>query len=101
MILFITLSFLRITKLISIFILIFLTCHCDVLAQNTKKTKTTKVRMSLDYYNNLDKSRSLVSSLYFIEDRVRNPVVNEMVVFYLGDISENMVIDSILTDENG
>ena len=101
MIQFITLSFIRITRLISIVILFFLTCHCDVLAQNTKTTKKTKVRMSLDYYNNADKSRSLVSSLYFIEDRVRNPVVNEMVVFYLGDISENMVIDSLLTDENG
>lgn len=101
MILFLSRSFLRITKLISIFILLFLTCHCDVLAQNTKKTKKTKVRMSLDYYNNMDKSRALVSSLYYIEDRVRIPVVNEMVVFYQGDITENIVIDSMLTDENG
>jgi len=101
MILFLTQSFLRIIKLLSIIILLFLIGQTDILAQNTKKIKKTKVRMSLDYYNNMDKSRSLVSSLYFIKDRVRNPVVNEMVVFYSGDISENIVIDSLLTDENG
>ena len=101
MILFPTQSFLRSTKLFSIVILLFLIGQTDVLAQNTKKIKKTKVRMSLDYYNNMDKSRILVSTLYFIEDRVRNPVVNEMVVFYSGDISENIVIDSLLTDENG
>ena len=101
MILFLTRSFLRITRLISIIILLFLAGYSDVLAQNTKTPKKTRVRMSLDYYDNMDKSRSLVSSLYFIEDRVRNPVVNQMVVFYSGDISENIVIDSLLTDENG
>jgi hypothetical protein len=71
--------------------------QADLFAQSKKK----RVRMSLDYYNYADKSRSLIARLYYIENRVRTPVVNEPVTFYLGDISDNNLIDNISTDENG
>lgn len=73
----------------------------DLQAQTKANAKKTRVRMSLDYHNHADKSRSLVATLYYIEDRVRNPVVNEPVIFYLGDISEDNMIDSVLTNESG
>jgi hypothetical protein len=94
-----TQSIFRIINRVIIIILLFFVVETEAFSQNTKSK--TKVRMSLDYYNYADNLRSLKASLYFIENRVRNPVINEMVIFYLGDISENIVIDSLLTDENG
>ena len=83
-----------------IFFLFFL-CHTMAFPQNAAKAKKTRVRMNLVFNNNYDKSRSLMAGLFYIENRVRIPVTNAMVVFYQGDISENMVIDSLLTNENG
>jgi hypothetical protein len=94
-------SLFRILKIFSFIILLYFVCPFDGLSQNTRNEKKIRVRMSLDYYNNFDKSRSLVASLFFIENRVRNPVANEMVVFYMGEIPNSDTMDSILTDENG
>ena len=82
-----------------IIVLLIFVCQTDLISQSSKKS--TRVRMSLAYHNDVTKSRSLVASLYHIENRVRIPVTNEMVVFYLGDMSDDIVIDSILTDDNG
>ena len=68
-------------------------------SQNTKNK--LKIRMSLDYYNNSDNSRTLNATLYVVKDRQRVPVVNEKVYFYLGDISDNNILISIITDANG
>lgn len=82
-------------------VLLLLVFQTDLFSQNTKKNKSTRVRMSLTYHNDVTKARSLVAKLYYIENRVRIPVTNEMVIFYLGDMSDDIVIDSILTDDNG
>ena len=74
-----------------VILMLALAFHIDLNAQTKKNNKKTRVRMSLDYYNGADKSRYLIASLYFIENRVRNPVVNGSVTFYLGDISENNI----------
>jgi hypothetical protein len=84
-----------------IIVLLILVCQTDLASQGTKKNAKTRVRMSLAYYNDVSKSRSLVATLYYIENRVRIPVTNEMVIFYLGDLSDDIVIDSILTDDKG
>jgi len=82
-----------------IIILLFFVVEIKTFSQNTKSK--TRVRMSLDFYNNVDHSRSLDATLYYIENRVRKPVINELIVFYLGEISDNILIDSLLTDNNG
>ncbi len=68
-------------------------------SQSTKNK--LKIRMSLDYYNNSDNSRTLNATLYVVKDRQRVPVVNEKVYFYVGDISDNNILASIITDANG
>jgi len=93
-------SFLGKINQLQIIILLMLVCHAGAFSQNNSKEKKIRVRMNLTYQN-AEKSKSLTASLYYIEDRVRNPVINEMVTFYLGDISENIVLDSLSTDENG
>ncbi len=92
-------SFNRSIHIYWIMALLIFACQTDLFSQSSKKS--TKVRMSLTYQNDVTKSRSLVATLYYIENRVRIPVTNEMVIFYLGDMSDDIVIDSILTDENG
>jgi hypothetical protein len=84
-----------------IIVLLILVCQTDLASQGTKKNAKTRVRMSLAYYNDVSKARSLIATLYYIENRVRIPVTNEMVIFYLGDLSDDIVIDSILTDDKG
>lgn len=93
--------FLRLTW--SVILLIWMLCfeHPDSVAQSSNSKKKIRVRMSLEYFNEIDKSRSLVATLFYIEERVRTPVVNGLVTFYLGETSDEHVIDSILTDENG
>lgn len=86
---------------LSFFICMILALHIQSHSQNKSKEKKTRVRMSLGYFNNDENSRLLKASLYYIEDRVRNPLISEMVIFYKGDISGDSVIDSLLTDENG
>jgi len=90
-------SFFCIINPIVVILMLALVFQTDLYAQNKKK----KIRMSLDYYNHADKSRTLIARLYFIENRIRNPLVDEPVTFYLGDVSDNNVIDNIVTDENG
>ena len=68
-------------------------------SQSTKNK--LKIRMSLDYYNNSDNSRTLNATLYVVKDRQRVPVANEKVYFYVGDISDNNILVSIITDANG
>ena len=82
-------------------ILLMFICHSMSFSQNTSKAKKIRVRMNLAFYNNADKSREIKAGLFYIQDRVRIPITDRMVTFYLGDIAEGMVIDSLLTDENG
>ncbi|MCK5210391.1 MAG: hypothetical protein KAQ79_20290 [Cyclobacteriaceae bacterium] len=70
-----------------------------IFSQSTKNK--LKIRMSLDYYNNSDNSRTLNATLYVVKDRQRVPVANEKVYFYVGDISDNNILVSIITDANG
>jgi len=63
--------------------------------------KKISPRISLEYFNKEDNSRSLKATLYVIENRVRVPVVNEKIFFYVGDISDENILDSITTDVNG
>ena len=70
-----------------------------IFSQSTKNK--LKIRMSLDYYNNSDNSRTLNATLYIVKDRQRVPVANEKVYFYVGDISDNNILVSIITDANG
>jgi len=89
----------RIIYRVQIIFLVIISFESEGFAQKTKSK--TKVRMSLDYYNNADKSRSLDATLYFVQDRIRKPVSDEIIFFYIGDISENIILDSIMTDGNG
>lgn len=57
--------------------------------------------MSLDYYNNSVDSRTLDATIFVVEEGERIPVTNEYIYFYQGDISEENLLDSIKTDENG
>ncbi len=68
-------------------------------SQSTKKK--LKTRMSLDYYNGADNSRTLNATIYIVKEGQRIPVTNEKVYFYLGDISDGKLMDSLITDENG
>ena len=68
-------------------------------SQSTKNK--LKIRMSLEYYDNSDNSRTLNATLYVVKDRQRVPVANEKVYFYVGDISDNNILVSIITDANG
>lgn len=68
-------------------------------SQSTKKKLRT--RMSLDYYNSADNSRTLNATIYIVKEGQRIPVTNEIVYFYLGDISDGYLVDSLITDENG
>lgn len=68
-------------------------------SQSTKNK--LKTRMSLEYYNPSDNSRTLNATLYVVKDRQRVPIVNEKVIFFVGDISDDNILGSIVTDANG
>jgi hypothetical protein len=72
---------------------------CVAFSQSAKKRISP--RISLDYFNKEDNSRILQASLYVIENRERVPISNEKVYFFLGDASDNQVLDSIITDADG
>ena len=83
---------------IALTVLTFL-LNTTLFAQSTKNK--FKTRMSLDYYNPSDNSRTLNATIYAVKDRQRVPAVNEKVYFYIGDISDNNILDSIITDDDG
>ena len=84
------------TLVIVIILLAFF--HCTtVYSQSTK----SKPRMSLDYFDDAENSRTLVASVFIIKDRQRVPVDQGYVYFYTGDIAEENLIDSVDVDANG
>jgi len=87
------------TKII-IVLMALTTIFCyTAFSQNAKKR--INPRMSLDYFNLEDNSRILRASLYVIENRERMPITNEKIYFYLGDASENNMLDSLDTNADG
>ena len=57
--------------------------------------------MSLDFYSNSDKSKSIKATVFTIQDRRRIYVVDETVYFYYGERSDENLLDSAITDNNG
>lgn len=88
----------RLTWTLPLFILTFL-INTASLSQSTRNK--LKTRMSLTYYNGSDNSRSLNANIYAVKDRERVPAVNEKVYFFVGDIADNNILDSIITDADG
>ena len=82
-----------------LFLVLMALFNTDSFSQ-AKKIKL-KTRMSLDYYNGSDNSRTLNASVYAVKDRQRVPAVNEKVYFYVGDISDENILDSVITDADG
>jgi hypothetical protein len=78
-----------------------LICLMGTASFSQSAKKKLKTRMSLDYYNAADNSRSLQATIYTIKEGQRIPVTNETVYFFLGDISDGNLVDSLITDENG
>ena len=70
-------------------------------AHSQNEIDKLKTRMNLDYYNNSNKTKSLKATVYAIKDRIRNFPENEMVYFYYGERSEENILDSATTDNNG
>jgi hypothetical protein len=88
----------NIIKVIIPLMVLTLFTSTSIFSQSAKKLKT---RMSFDYFNNSADSRTLNASIFVVEAGKRLPIVNEYIYFYLGDISEDNLLDSIRTDENG
>ncbi len=81
------------------FTVLALLCSTTSFSQSAKSK--LKTRMSLDYYNPPDNSRTLNASIYVVKDRQKAPIVNEKVSFFVGDISDNNLLGSIITDADG
>lgn len=86
-------------KLVLTLMVLALSFSTSLFAQSSKSK--LKTRMSLDYYNSSDNLRTLSASVYVVKDRQRVPAANEKVYFYVGEISDNNILDSIYTDADG
>lgn len=86
-------------KLVITLMALTLLCSTDIFSQSTKKA--LKTRMSLDYYNPSDNSRTINAFVYVVKNREKVPIVNEKVNFFIGDMVDNNVLGSIATDANG
>ncbi len=57
--------------------------------------------MNLEFYSNGDKTKTIKATVYAIKDRIRNYPIHEIVYFYYGDRSDENILDSATTDNNG
>ena len=86
------------------YIILLFSCLLIVSAANSQTAsneKKQKSRMYFQYFNNADNTKTLKTTLFYISKRMRIPITNQIVFFYLGDIAPENLIDSALTDNEG
>ena len=89
-----------VTALVIIFQIIFMNSYSSY-GQDQQRKKKLRTRMSLVYENNTDNTKTIKATVFIVENRQRVPVKNEKVLFYIGEVSDGIVLDSAITDSNG
>ncbi|MFC2123351.1 hypothetical protein ACFLU5_00960 [Bacteroidota bacterium] len=84
-----------------IFVFHFIFMYSNSIAQSGQNKKKLRTRMSLSYNNNANNTKTIIATVFIVKDRQRVPVINEKVLFYIGEISDGIKLDSAITNLKG
>jgi len=87
--------------LVGVFFSILFTLYFVGISYSQNEESKFRTRMSLDFYSNNDKTKTIKATVFTIKDRIRNYAINEKVYFYYGERSDENLLDSATTDNNG